>query len=194
MERSNIRPDDKHAQASFATYWIKNKPMRQVALAQAKQTIQRKGWLTLWGPYGNGKSELGVAIANECLRVGLSAIHYDMADLLDFLRAGYGADRADNYERRFDDLTSAYCLVVDECNAFNASGWALEKFRQVSQARYRACNTTVTVWILNAEPRLGNPEIHPDMEFLVSRMQEFSICEMSDGDLRPGISEKEGRQ
>lgn len=175
----------KFADASFQDYWDKS-DSRKNALVEAKRVIQKKGWLTMWGPYGNGKSYIGAAICNECLRVGLGARHFDMADLLDFLRAGF--KQTDGFEKRFEEVCTVPCLVVDEADVFNATGWAYEKFRQIVQARYRACSSTVTVWILNPEPVVGNTAVSEGLDFLFSRMSEFVILGVDDGDIRPELA------
>jgi DNA replication protein DnaC len=97
-------------------------------------------WLVLIGANGRGKTHLAAAVVNAVLARGEPA-HLNVAELLDYLRAGYSAQGDEDFERRLARLKDALVLVLDDLGAeaghhalFEVS-WAQDKVYQILDHR-----------------------------------------------------------
>ena len=68
--------------------FVANRHNREAMAAVAAAVAQRKGLITLWGPFGTGKTGLLMAAVNGCRNADLAAIYRTTADALAWLRAG----------------------------------------------------------------------------------------------------------
>ena len=150
-----------------------------VGLTEAKRTNVRKayeiarryaadprGWLVLLGGYGCGKTHLAVAIANEQLAQGRSALFVVVPDLLDYLRATYSPHSAVTYDQRFDSVRNTPLLVLDDLGTQSSTEWAKEKLYQVFNYRYNARLPTVVTSNRELEAidaRIRSRLIDPDL-------------------------------
>lgn len=183
---------------SLSTFWLST-PQRQRALRAMTDLLDRgHGWLTLWGSNGSSKSFLAIAAVTATLGVGQSpdvwngkgAQYWMLADLLDALREAYDPAKGEqDYDSLFDDLTAVPLLVVDECAAFSPKAWALEKMRQLAERRYREEPRRTTIWICNLSPLEETKDGGP-LAFLFSRMSQFQVIELNEGDVRPALGER----
>jgi len=108
----------------------------QYALSQSQQfAADPKGWLILMGTYGCGKTHLAAAIANTCIEFGMATIFLSVPDLLDWLRASYGASDT-SFDRRFEEIRNIDLLVLDDLGTQNSTAWAAEKLFQIVDYRY----------------------------------------------------------
>ena len=89
--------------------------------------LQPKGWLTLIGGYGCGKTHLAAAIANERIAHSQPALFVNVPDLLDHLRATYSPTSSVTYDERFEIVRNAPLLILDDLGTENATPWASEK-------------------------------------------------------------------
>jgi DNA replication protein DnaC len=125
------------------------------------------GWLVLIGPSGSGKTHLAAAIVNERIRLGQPALFMVVPDLLDHLRASYGADEGElGYADLFEQLRNAPLLVLDDIDAAAGTPWAREKLFQLVNARYLGERPTVFTSTADLDAleqrlatRLGNPQL-----------------------------------
>ncbi len=102
-----------------------------------------KGWLTLSGTYGCGKTHLAAAIAHRRAAKGEKVLFVVVADLLDHLRAAFNPHSAVAYDRRFEQVRRVDFLVLDDLGTENATPWAREKLFQILNYRYNAALPTV---------------------------------------------------
>ncbi len=106
-----------------------------------------EGWLAIHGDGGSGKTHIAAAIANERIRIGQPVLFFVAADLLDRLRASYGADEAEEadagFEATFEQVRNTPLLIVDDIDAVSATPWAKEKLVQVISHRYNSLLPTV---------------------------------------------------
>ena len=93
------------------------------------------GWLLLTGTYGSGKTHLAAAIANEAVEIGVPTLFLTVPDLLDTLRASFGAEDT-SFEEAFERIRSAPLLILDDFGTHNATEWAREKLFQILNHRY----------------------------------------------------------
>lgn len=184
--RSVCNLKGKERSFTFVDWWV-TVESRRLAIREAREALDnRNDWLTLWGGNGSGKSYLGAAIVNAAMERGIEARFWMMADLLDHLRDAYNPKSVTPYSNLFHDLIDCPVLVIDECHVFNSTPWALEKFRQLASERYRRSLECLTVWITNLDP-LDREHAPPDLEFLFSRMSQFPVVVLDNGDIRPTI-------
>ncbi|MFQ5434292.1 MAG: ATP-binding protein [Anaerolineae bacterium] len=102
-------------------------------------------WLALNSvAYGNGKTHLAAAIANEVTRRGEQQVLFIMVpDLLDHLRATFNPSSGARLDKRFDEVKTTPLLVLDDLGTESATAWAREKLYQLFNYRYNARLPTV---------------------------------------------------
>ncbi len=110
-----------------------------------------KGWLVFSGPSGSGKTHLAAAIVNERIRQGYPAFYITVPDLLDRIRASFGADSEMPYDEFFEQVKTAPLLVLDDLGVQSATPWAKEKLDQLLTSRFNSELPTVVVTITPLE-------------------------------------------
>jgi DNA replication protein DnaC len=118
-----------------------------------------KGWMTLVGETGTGKTHLAAAIAGTRLDAGDKVYFAVVPDLLDHLRRTYNPNESASFDDVFDDLRAADLLVLDDLGAHSTTAWAQEKLYQLFSYRYLQAKPTVITMNLNPEeldPRLAS--------------------------------------
>ena len=124
------------------------------AVEAARRFADRpEGWLVLSGVPGSGKTHIAAAIVNRVIERGGPALFFSVADLLDRLRASYGADADLGYDRLTEHVRAAPLLVLDDLDGYSATPWAREKFMQLVSHRFHAALPTVFTCTRLPEPR-----------------------------------------
>lgn len=118
----------------------------------ARLLAERPGHIiTLLGGFGIGKTQLLACIVNAARVAGLTAVYTTTANALDSLRRTFDADDATgSYDARWEFLTTADVLCLDEFDRWNRSPWAEEKFFQLVDARYTHQARRLTAFAGNA--------------------------------------------
>ena len=139
------------------------------AYETALEFAQQPGeWLVLNSiGFGNGKTHLAAAIANQVVNQGDPVLFIVVPDLLDHLRATFNPAIGARYDKRFDEIKAAPLLILDDLGTESATAWAREKLYQLFNYRYNAHLPTV---ITTATPI---DEIDPR---LATRMLDGSRC------------------
>lgn len=149
-----------------------------------------KGWLTLWGGYGVGKTYLLAATVNACRLRGIAASYRVLPELLNQLRATYEDDAEVAFDTMIDDLKSVTVLALDEMDQPGRTPWALKTVFEILDSRYRNMREVGTVLAQNS-----NPALDPDgpLGYLYSRIHDgrFEVVEISGGDVRPLMGKEE---
>ena len=110
-----------------------------------KSVHQNAGFITLYGEdTGTGKSALLKAAVNAARNRGVKAAYRRLSHLLQELRNQYGKEDAD-FQARWDILIEADVLAVDEIEKWNPTGWAVERFDELIDDRYRRLDTHLTL-------------------------------------------------
>lgn len=125
-----------------------------------------RGWLTLYGGFGCGKTHLAVAIANERINAGKSALFVVVPDLLDHLRGAYAPNSTVTYDERFEQIRNAPLLILDDLGTQSSTEWAKEKLFQIFNHRYNAKLPTVITTnhkLEDIDPRIRSRLVDPDL-------------------------------
>lgn len=108
--------------------------------------------------YGNGKTHLAAAIANNVANKGEPVLFVVVPDLLDHLRATFNPSSGVRLDKRFNEVKTASLLVLDDLGTESATKWAREKLYQLFNYRYNARLPTVITTatpIDDLDPRLA---------------------------------------
>lgn len=137
-----------------------------------------RGWLTLVGGYGVGKTRLIYAALNHLADVGIYGRYVMMPDLLNELR---NALRDDDYGERLRRFVEAPLLAVDELDKIRDSAFVDDVLQAIFLARYQQRETLATIIGYNADRADRLPA------FLLSRIKDsrFRLVELGGRDLRP---------
>lgn len=121
------------------------------------------GWLLLMGESRTGKTHLLGALADGLVGRGHQVVCTSMADLLDYLRDGYGereGDQNGDFSARLAFLKSAQVLVIDDFSTRSGvlTSWGLDRLFQILNHRFNNKAPTVVACPDNSlesiEPRL----------------------------------------
>lgn len=167
QDQSDLSTLNLHGDKRFDNFDLRNQelPRGQAEnLRRALQTAQEfaqnpQGWLVFNSVgYGNGKTHLAAAIANDVANQGESVLFIVVPDLLDHLRAAFSPSAGVRYDKRFDEVKTAPLLILDDLGTESATAWAREKLYQLFNHRYNARLPTVITSatpIDDIDPRLA---------------------------------------
>ncbi len=167
QEQSDLSTLNLHRDQTFETFDLRQGelPRPQAEnLRRAFETAQEfaahpQDWLVFNSiGFGNGKTHLAAAIANQVARQGEPVLFVMVPDLLDHLRATFNPNSHTRLDKRFDEVKTAPLLVLDDLGTESATAWAREKLYQLFNYRYNARLPTVittAVPIDELDPRLA---------------------------------------
>lgn len=137
-----------------------------------------RGWLTLVGGYGVGKTRLIYACLNHLADAGIYGRYVMMPELLNELR---NALRDDDYGERLRRFVEAPLLAIDELDKIRDSEFVDDVLQAIFLARYQQREALSTIIGYNAD---GAHRLPP---FLRSRIHDsrFRLVELGGRDLRP---------
>lgn len=143
----------------------------------------------LHGGYGCGKTHLAAAIVNVRLKEGAPAVFIAVPDLLDHLRAAYGAGSGEEkFDVRLDTVRNAPLLVLDDLGTEAPTAWAAEKLFQIFNYRYNSKLPTVIT---------TNHDLDMLDERLRSRLGDFGMVrpfQITALDYRGGLGQTDGTE
>lgn len=167
QEQSDLSTLNLHRDQTFESFDLRQGelPRPQAEnLRRAFETAQEfaahpQDWLVFNSVgFGNGKTHLAAAIANQVARQGEPVLFVMVPDLLDHLRATFNPNSGTRLDKRFDEVKTAPLLVLDDLGTESATAWAREKLYQLFNYRYNARLATVittAVPIDELDPRLA---------------------------------------
>lgn len=144
-------------------------------------TDSRQGLITLSGAPGRGKTSLLICAVNDARERGIPAVYTTVTDLLDYLRKAYDPKQtALSFDARWNLLSRAEVLALDELDEFNTTDWAIERFLRLMDERWRAMDRCLTLCATNT----GLVNL-PDK--VASRLRDgrAEVHEMAGNDMRP---------
>jgi DNA replication protein DnaC len=137
-----------------------------------------RGWLTIWGRNGTGKTMVLQAITHTLLARNYSALYLRAHDMVEFLKRGIG-DEDYNVGDRVMALAAVRVLCIDEMSQINWTEWVSEQLESLLDLRYS--NSLGTVLAMDEDP------VTVFHARLLSRMRENTIVENQDSDFRPAL-------
>ena len=152
QDHSDLSTLSLHADKRFDNFDLRERELPRAQaenLRRAYNTAREfakdpQGWLVFQSiGYGNGKTHLAAAIANQVSDQGESVLFIVVPDLLDHLRASFNPASGVSYDKRFDEVKTASLLVLDDLGTESATTWAREKLYQLFNHRYNAQLPTV---------------------------------------------------
>lgn len=176
QDQSDLSSLDLHSNKRFDNFTIRDGELPRAqsenlrrALETAREFAQNPtGWLVFnSAAYGNGKTHLAAAIANEVSGRGEAVLFVVVPDLLDHLRAAFNPAAGVPYDKRFREVKTAPLLVLDDLGTESATPWVREKLYQLFNYRYNAQLPTI---ITTTTP------IEEIDERLRTRMLDVRLC------------------
>ena len=141
---------------------------------------QPRGWVTLAGDYGTGKTTLIYAALNHLADRGIYGRYVMMPDLINDLRAALWQDQQ-TYTAKLHRISTVPILALDELDKIRDSAFVDDVLYAIFLARYQERQRYGTLIGYN----LAGAERIP--AFLASRIRDsrFQLIEMTGPDLRP---------
>ena len=176
QEQSDLSTLNLHSDKSFNNFDLRDQELPKSQYENLRRAFQiaqhyaeeLNGWLVINSVgYGNGKTHLAAAIANEVSQKGEAVLFVVVPDLLDHLRATFGPSSGISLDKRFEEVKTAPLLILDDLGTESATAWAREKLYQLFNYRYNAKLPTI---ITTATPI---DELDPR---LATRMLDGSRC------------------
>lgn len=93
--------------------------------------------LLLWGTYGNGKSHLAAAVANELKARGKTVVFQSVPELLERIRKTFNKDQAETEDQIMTALLKCDLLILDDIGAEKLSDWVSDVLFRIIDGRYR---------------------------------------------------------
>jgi DNA replication protein DnaC len=148
-----------------------------------------RGWLTVWGEYGVGKTYVLASIVNQFRLHETAAIYAVTPDLLDRLRQAYQPNAPQAFDALFAEVRDIPVLGLDELGQVKMTPWAVEKLFLLLDHRYREAHRLATTVALHFEPNPRTVDWPDRAKAILSRLQgppdvTWPIVEMSGGDVR----------
>ena len=168
---------------------LRQRPDQIAALqAVAGFVADPRGWLTLVGGYGTGKTTLIYAALGHLADRGVHGRYTTAPDLIDHLRDAVRDTDGRAHSERLERLKTVPVLAVDELDKYRATDYAEEAIFKLFDHRYRARRTLATLIGYNRE---RSDRIPP---FLASRIRDgrFRLVDLDGADLRPGQDDTPG--
>jgi hypothetical protein len=178
--RDNSGLEGDQFQVSFSIF--SDSPKKQPVIAAVRQIVSSgKGWLTLHGVYGNGKTSMLFSAVNETIKSGNPAYYITAANLLADIRRHFSDDKmSSSVEDTIAGWIAMPFLCIDEIDRVSVTQWTQETLFRILDARYQAAESRATLLVTNTAPDAMKPEFG----YLVSRMHVGKILQIPGDDMR----------
>jgi DNA replication protein DnaC len=152
----------------------------EVAAGLLSMGRDARGFVTLWGDYGVGKSHLLMSLVNGFCMMGIQARYITMTDFLAEIKNTFG-DRENTQQAVEAAYQDIQVLCIDEIHQVNLTDWAADVIFRLLDKRYtrRDHNLTVMATITapaNMDHKLG---------YLKSRMRGGIVVQVGGPEMRP---------
>ena len=165
-EHSELSSLNLHGDKRFENFDLRERELPKLEVENLRRAMETAkefadnpaGWLVFQSiAFGNGKTHLAAAIANDLTNRGQTVLFVVVPDLLDHLRATFNPAVNARYDKRFDEVKMAPILILDDLGTESATTWAREKLYQLFNYRYNAQLPTIittAIHIDEIDPRL----------------------------------------
>jgi DNA replication protein DnaC len=143
------------------------------------------GFLSIHGGFGNGKTTLMHAIANECAELGIPSQYITMTEVMIYAKEAFQNQQAtDSDYGRITKLAKTRVLLIDELDKANLKEYGREVQNYLFNFRYRNAKDLGTVLAWNGDFNTI------DLPAVLSRLSEFVVMRNDDADMRPLLGER----
>lgn len=137
-EMSGLNPSDPHA-PTLIGYEMVDPAARSISVAARRFAALPKGWLTIYGTRGSGKTHIGEAIARTLLGRQEPCLFISSPKLWEYCGAVKRTENDDtDYAGRRRWVAELPCLIVDELNVERNTEAVAEYRQEVLNTRYTA--------------------------------------------------------
>lgn len=178
---------DDELKLRFSDIETVSRPGAEKMLQEAKRFIENKckGFLSIHGGFGNGKTTLMQALVNECAERGVIAQYITMTEVMVYAKEAFDSHTAgDSDYWRISKLAKIPMLVIDELDKANLKDYGREVQNHLFNVRYRNAGQLGTVVAWNGEFNAV------DLPAVLSRLSEFVVVRNDDADMRPSLGEQ----
>ena len=155
------------------------RPGTAKAVEAAREFIaDPRGFLSIHGDFGNGKTTILMAMVNVLVNKGIEARYLTAAALMGYLRESFNKESNTSDYERLHELAAMPVLVIDELDKLRDTPYSRELQQELINRRYREAGTLGTVLAWN-----GDVNALP-WGAVVSRLSEFTVVHNTDSDMR----------
>lgn len=154
-----------------------------------KQAPLPKGFCTVFGDYGMGKSGMAKAVVAEMVKVGGNAMYRRAADILLEARHTFTDVKSEDLPEvilakseagAIHKYQSVQLLVVDEVDRTSKKEWSASTIFTILDHRYNQRDKLCTIIITNVHP----DKLDSSYGYLASRMKDGYRCAVTGKELR----------
>ena len=169
-------------------------PRSKVVVEQARQFIQDpSSFMTVYGPYGNGKTTMLMSVVNECIARGVPSVYITFADMIGYARAAFSTQNESDWDR-INQLASVPVLCIDEMSPDQIKETEYVRMIQskIINARYIDSEAGVSGTIVAGNFCLFNESSNlPTLpDWISSRLKQGVMIWNDDPDFRPQLGRR----
>lgn len=162
--------------------FLAKEPAEKLVRGLLAQNENPKGFVTLWGEPGRGKSHLLKAVVNGFRAVNVYSRYVNAADLLQEIKDNFsGANGGILAEEAIQYYRRVRVLCIDELDKVQLTGWSEQTLHRLLDARFNDQAALLTVLAMKPNPA-ALPE---SLDYLASRISGGVVEEVAGGDMRP---------
>lgn len=158
---------------------ISGRPGTQKSVEAARAFITNpRGFLSIHGNFGNGKTTILMAIVNALVDKGIEARYLTAAALMGYLRESFNKQSNTSDYERLHELAALPVLAIDELDKLRDTEYSRELQQELINRRYREAGALGTVLAWNGEINAL------PWGAVTSRLSEFVVVHNTDTDMR----------
>ena len=160
------------------------RPNTQTMKQEVKKFISNpRGFLSLHGNNGTGKTMALMAIVNAVIEAGTQARYLTASELLAYMRETFNDTTKQTDYDRIHELARIPVLCIDEMDKLRDTPYSREIQQELINLRYRDADVLGTVLAWNGELN------DLPWQAVISRVSEFVVVKNNDSDMRELLGE-----
>ncbi len=169
------------------------RPRTTIMVGMARVFIANPyGFLTFYGPYGNGKSTALMSIINACVSRGLPAVYITFGDLVGYARAAFSSQGESDWNR-IRRLAEVQVLCIDEMSPDQVKETDYVRMiqSQIINARYVSGEAGNTGTVIAGNFTMFDEGDLPTVpEWIATRLKQGVTVWNDDSDFRPQLGRR----